>query len=75
MAHNDPIEVCQFSFPGNKNYGKWFVCRGNGINTEYLRDDGTWHKSTISGNFFWDTKSEAEKAKRTVIEQESTPPP
>lgn len=62
MPNGDPIEVNQFNFPGNKNHDKWYVCRGKGASTEYLSDNGNWFRATISGNFFWDTQSEANAA-------------
>ena len=71
----EPIEVCQLNNPGGMNHGKWYVSRGSGRNTEYLRTDGTWHANTSTGGFFWSISDEAEQAKQSVLEQESMSPP
>jgi hypothetical protein len=75
MLNNDQIEVCQLRNPGGMGHGKWYVSRGSGRNAKYLRQNGTWHADTSMGGFFWSTLDEAEKAKQTVLEQESAPPP
>ena len=51
-----PIKVCQLSFKGATNNGKWYIYRGN----RYLRDDGTWHESVALGGFFFESEEEAE---------------
>ncbi|MFA5158691.1 MAG: hypothetical protein WC451_05925 [Patescibacteria group bacterium] len=74
-TYNRTPEVTQLNNPGGMGHGKWFVSRGSGRDTEYLRKDYTWHKDISRGGFLWDTEAEAKKAKQTIIEQEDTPPP
>lgn len=57
-----PIEVCQFDLPGDKNHGKWYVCRGSGKDAEYLCENGNWYKDTLKGGFFWETSDQANAA-------------
>lgn len=71
-----PIVVCQLSFKGATNNGKWYIYRGN----KYLRNDGTWHESVALGGFFFESKEEAEAvaeaARKTAqIGGDPAPPP
>jgi len=63
-----PIEVCQLSFHGVANNGKWYIYRRN----KYLRSDGTWHLSVALGGFFFESEAESEAAAEAAREKAKT---
>lgn len=72
------VEVHQLRIRGGRNDGKWFVLRGSGINTKYLRrSDLTWHRVTGETGFFWDNEEEANEAIQELVKKdlEPVPPP
>ena len=71
----ESIRVSQFH--GNNRDDEWYICRGDGNKTVYLRNDLTWHSNVMSGGFFWKSQSEANIAAQAAEQKDddSTPPP